>query len=167
MTHLEVLRPQPSFPREDLSEANATQIGYYLNHERGDKPYSNFLRGSLRGIHATGHQALQIFGVSVDYTPAEYDAFCNGFAALEYTSLLVNPRQYNGTVAVRKTQQILINGGEIAPILISDRYKAWLKSHQNTHGVIVDAGAKAGETMKQLHARGIGAQIASDLQTAR
>lgn len=166
MTSFEVLKRQPDFPNIDLSEPNAAQVSYYLQNERGEKPYADFLRASLRTIHITGHQALQVFGVELDYSEDEYFAFCDGFAALEYTSLLVNPQLYNGTIAVRKTQDILVNHSDSADLEIADRYALWLKTHPNTHGVIVDAGAVQGETMKQLHARTIGAHIASELQRA-
>lgn len=166
MSKIEVLSTQPNFPNEDLDETNAELIGYFLRHEHSDASYADFLRSSLRMLHITGHQALQIVGIEVDYSEKEYNAFCAGFAALEYTSLLVNPRQYDGTLAVANTKELLIDTGELADLEIADRYSAWMTSHPTTHEVITKVGAEHGETMKQLHARGIGAQLACELQRA-
>jgi len=161
-----IIKRQPDFPNEDLTENNAAQIEYYLQHERGESAYVNYLKESLRMVHITGHQALEILGIEVDYSEKEYDAFCSGFAALEYAAQLVNPRLIDGSLAVKRTKSLLVDGADFADLEIADRFAVWESTHPNTYGVIVDAGASQGETMKQLHARAIGAQIAYEFQRA-
>lgn len=164
MNKLEVLQTQPDFPKEDLVETNVPFVGYLLRHEQSDRPYAEHLRGSLRTLHVTGHHALEICGIKVDYSEDEYHAFCAGFAALEYTTTVVGRKVYSGDIAVQKTKNLLINGVDMAEFEFADRFKAWQESHPNTHGVIVEAGAEQGETMKQLQARAMGAEMAWELQ---
>lgn len=166
MRSLEVLTPQPNFPNEDLNEANLPHVEYHLSHIHAEQTYAESLRTSLHMLHFTGHQALQICGVEVDYSEKEYNAFCDGFAAFEYISMLVNAKVHDGTIAVANVKELLIDSGELVEFEIANHYKAWLDTHPNTHGVITEIGAYRGETMKQLHARAIGAQIACDLQMA-
>ena len=165
MAVFETLDPQPNFPTEDLSETNASFIRYFLINERSDQSYALFLRPSLRMLHVTGHSALQICGIEVDYSEREYAAFCAGFAALEYTTHIVRRSAINTELAARATKRLFIDAPDMADVEIADRFTAWKESHPNTHGTIVDAGAEQGETMKQLHVRAIGAEMAWELQS--
>lgn len=163
MTEFTVLHSQPNFPKEDLSNSNANYISYFLR--KGEShPYAEHLKESLRPVHITGHQALEICGISIDYAQREYDAFCEGFAAFEYALTLVRPTLYDGDTAVRQTKQLFIDGADLADLELADKYKLWQKLNPNTYGVILNAGIREGETIKQLHARSIGASIASALQ---
>lgn len=92
MMHLEVLKSQPNFPNEDLTDSNAGIINYCLQEVGGERAYAEYLQKSMRALQTTAHEALRICGVQVDYSQDEYESFCGGFAAFEYASLLVNPR---------------------------------------------------------------------------
>lgn len=163
MNRLELLTTQPDFPNEDLSEANVPHVEYYLGERRYEAASAEYFRQSLRMLHITGHQALQICGIEVDYSEKEYVAFCKGFASFEHMSMLVNPRPYDGMLAVANTRELLVESA-IAEFEIADHYKAWLTTHPNAYGVVIESGAAQGEGMKQLHARAIGAQLACELQ---
>ncbi len=165
MAVFETLNPQPNFPQEDLSETNASFIRYLLLNERSDQSYALFLRSSLRMLHVTGHNALQICGITVDYSEKEYQAYCSGFAALEYTTHLVRRTAIDTELAARATKRLFIDTPDMADFEIADRFAAWKESHPNTHDTIIEAGAEQGETMKQLYARAIGAEMAWELQS--
>ena len=164
MSELSLLSRQPEFPKEDLSDTNAAFMEYLLRHEQSNQSYADMLRSSLRPLHVTGHYALKLSGIEVDYSQAEYEAFCEGFAAFEYTHALVSQQLYNGDIAVQKTRRLFVDGKDLADFELADRFAAWQNSHPNTHGVIVTAGAEQGETMKQLQSRAMGAEIAWELQ---
>lgn len=164
MTQFEVPYAQPEFPKEDLHESNAAYVEYLLRHEQSNRPYADMLRGSLRTMHSTGHQALQLCGITLDYSQAEYEAFCEGFAALEYTTTVIGQHLYDGDLAVTKTKLLFIDEVDMAEFELADRFTAWQQSHPNTYGVIVNDGEAQGETMKQLQARAIGAEMAWELQ---
>ncbi len=164
MSALELLTSQPNFPDEDLAEKNVPHVEFYLQHERSNEAFEHHLRDSLRIVHKIGHNALEICGVTIDYSEAEYNAFCGGFAALEYTSMLVREKQQNDTLLIANTRNILIESGEMVDFEVASRYATWTEAHPNTYGVIVDTGAARGETMKQLQARTMGACVAGVLQ---
>ncbi len=169
MSSLETLSRQPDFPNEDLHDANVPLVDYYLRAEKGEQPYAQFFihdRASLGAMHATAQEALWLSGVQVAHTPEEYAAFCNGFAAFEYISSLVNPRMKSGAIAVQNTLNLFVANGAMAEVDLAERRQAWMEVFPNTSGVIVKAGMAKGETMAQLHARAIGAQIASELEMA-
>ena len=85
MSTLELLTSQPNFPGEDLAEKNVPHVEFYLQHERSNEALCHHFRESLQVIHKLGHNALMIHGAEMDYSEDEYNAFCDGFAALEYT----------------------------------------------------------------------------------
>lgn len=164
MSQFEIFTPQPGFPNDDLTEVNASHVEYMLHHDRVSDAYADMLRGSLRQLHTLGHSALSICGIEVEYSEKEYDSFCAGFAALEFTRTLVAGTQYDGGLAVANTKDLLIDTGDIAEFELADRYDAWMKTHPQTFGTMANIGAARGETMQQLHARTIGAHVASGLQ---
>lgn len=166
MSTLELLTSQPNFPDEDLAEKNIPHVEFYLQHERSNEAFEQHIRKSMHIVYKIGHNALEIFGVEVDYSEAEYRAFCGGFAALEYTSMLVREKQHDSTMLVTNTRNILINTGEMVDFEVASLYATWTETHPNTHGVVIDTGAARGETMKQLQARAMGACVAGVLQGA-
>lgn len=172
---LELFKPQPDFPKEDLHDTNVPYMEQLLRHEGSDRSYAELLKGSLRQLHITGHQALQAADIKVDYSEEEYNAFCAGFAALEYTAGIVGQKLYNGELAVGKVGRLLLNRAdardtELREVFIAqqvrDRFMAWQQTHPNTHGVILGPGIEQGETMEQLQARSIGAELAWELRSA-
>ncbi len=166
MSSLELLARQPDFPNEDLHKKNIAMVEYYLQEEHTDRALAKHLQESMRMVHVVAHQALSIVGVKAEYSQVEYEAFCGGFAAFEYVSLLVNPRMVSGALAIKNTQQLLIEPGELADFSMADRHQPWAQAFPNTYGVIVDTGARRGETMNELQLRAIGAQVASELEMA-
>ena len=164
MSGLEIIRHQPDFPNEDLKDANVPLMEFYLKEMHEAKAHAHFLAESMRPLHLTAHYALQQAGVEVQYTPQEYEAFCKGFAALEYISLMVNPRYIREQLIVKNVHTLLTSSGAIPEIEIADRREAWIDMYPNIHEVVVNTGVADGETMPQLHSRAIGAQIASELQ---
>ncbi|UTX51657.1 hypothetical protein KI440_01760 [Candidatus Saccharibacteria bacterium TM7i] len=166
MSLLEILTPQPNFPDEDLQEDNIAHVEYYLQNDPGTLVYEKDLRESMRMLHVVGHNALQICGVEVDYSEDEYHAFCEGFAALEYASILVRQKQLSGSMMIANTRNLLIDMGEMTDFEVASRHGVWMEAHPNTFGVVTKAGAVRSETMKQLQARAVGAHIASELQAA-
>ena len=163
----ETLTPQPYFPDEDLQEVNAAHISYYLQHNPESVALEKSFHDSMRTLHQIGHNALEICGIKVDYSQDEYHAFCSGFAAIEYTSTLIRERQHDTTMVVANARNLLIDAGEMADFEVASRYGTWVEEHPNTHGVIVDAGAARGETMKQLQLRTAGAHLASEIWMER
>lgn len=120
----------------------------------------------MRPLHLVGHQALRFCNVAVDYTEQEYQAFCGGFAALEYVSQLVREKLQDDTLVVANAKSLLLDTGEMVDLEVSQRYKWWLEVQPHTYGVIVESGVQRGETIKQLHARTMGALVARELQLA-
>ena len=164
MKSLEVFRPQPDFPNEDIHEVNALYMKYLFRHEQSDRSYADHLTGSLRALHLTGHQALQVCGIDMDYSLVEYQAFCAGFADHEYTAAVVGQRVYDGELAVAKTRELLVEGDLTSDLEIAERFNAWRDLHPNTHDLIVDVGVECDETIQQLQSRAMGAALARELQ---
>ncbi len=164
MPSINVLQHQPDFPNEDLCDSNAPLVEYYLRERPSDISHAEYLGNSLIMVHHTGHYALRLCGIDVDYSEQEYLAFSRGFAAFEYMSLLVNPRQYNGSLAVRNTSELLVDAGDLADLELANRRKVWPAMYPNAFGVIASVGSSRGQTMKQLHAATLGAQVACELQ---
>lgn len=166
MTSLEVFQPQPEFPNEDLLESNVLYMTHLLRHEKSDQVHAEQLGESLRQVHVAGHQALQICGIEVAYSQSEYAAFRAGFAAHEYTTMVIRQKPYSLTTAAAKTQSLFIDQPALADLEIAERFKAWQDLHPTTYSLIVSAGEEQGETMQQLQARAMGAAIARELEVA-
>lgn len=166
MNTFETLQRQPNFPNEDLQDGNVNMVEYYLEEIQGSQAHAEHLRESLRMVHITAHEALRLCGIEVEYSQQEYDTFCKGFASFEYMSLLVNPRELNGAALIQNTKELLINPGDNADVGIAERRENWIKVFPNVYGLVVDAGARQGDSFPQLQSRTIGAQIACELQMA-
>ena len=158
------LHSQPYFPYEDIEDGNLPFVRYYLETESSDKAYGHELQKSLRPLHDLGHQALQILGIQLDYSKDEYDSFCAGFATFEYTARLLGKVAYDQAAAIQKTKSLLIDNEFLADAEIADHFAKWCTSHPNLYGVVLDRGVKEDDSMKQLQARAVGAEIAWEFQ---
>jgi hypothetical protein len=166
MSQLEVIRHQPNFPNEDLEDANVSIMEFFLQERTEALSHARYIKETFRPIHQSAHYALQQAGVEVDYTPAEYEAFCKGFAAFEYVSLMVNPRYIREQLIVKNVHRLLTSIEAIPEIELADGREAWMETYPNMNDVLIDAGTRDGETMAQLHSRTMGAQIACEMQRA-
>lgn len=166
MKQFETITLQPDFPNEDLHEHNVPLIEFYLQEMHEPRTHATFLKESMRPLHLTAHHALQLSGVEVVYDPDEYDAFCNGFAAFEYISLLVNPRHIREQLIVKNVHMLLTANDIIPELDMADRRQAWMDMYPNVTGVITNETIAHAETLPQLYSRAIGAQIACEMQMA-
>ncbi len=166
MREFEVIKRQPNFPNEDLHEKNVPIMEFFLQENHEASSHARFLYDSMRPLHLTAHYALQLSGVEVEYTPAEYEAFCNGFAAFEYVSLMVNPRHVREELIANNVHTLLTATGVFPEIEIADRRQAWVNGFPNVNDVLSGVSATKGETLPQLYSRAIGAQMAWELQKA-
>ena len=166
MSELVVIKRQPNFPNEDLDEKNVPIMEFYLHEHHEADSHAKYLSETLRPIHLTAHYALQLSGVEVDYTPDEYEAFCKGFAAFEYVSLMVNPRHVREQLVVRNVHTLLTANDVIPEIELADRRQPWVETFPNVNDVLTHASVQQGETLPQLYSRTMGAQVAWELQKA-
>lgn len=164
MPGLEIIRRQPDFPNEDLSKENIPFMEYYLKEMHESKSHARHLEETLRPLHLTAHHALQLSGIEVVYSPEEYESFCKGFAALEYISLIVNPRHVREQLVVQNVHTLLTATGIIPEIEMADRRAAWVDMYPNVNEVVVTSSVADEETLPQLYSRAIGAQVACELQ---
>lgn len=164
MSAIEVIKRQPDFPNEDLANENIALMEFYLKEMHEATTHARILAESMRPLHLTAHHALQLSGIEVKYTPEEYEAFCKGFAALEYISIMVNPRHIREQL-VAKNVHTLLTATDILPELnMATRRDAWIGMYPNVNEVLVNSSVAQGETMPQLYSRTIGAQVACELQ---
>ena len=115
-------------------------------------------------LHQTGHQALKILGIDVRYSQDEYNSFCAGFATFEYTARLLGRASFDDQATVQKAKSLLIDNAFMADVEIAERFSKWRDSHPNLYGVILDTGLSQEDTMQQLQARSMGAEIAWEFQ---
>lgn len=165
MNSFEVIKHQPNFPNEDLDEKNVHIMEFFLTENHEATTHAKFLGESMRPLHLTAHYALELSGVEVDYTPAEYDAFCKGFAAFEYVSLMVNPRHVREQLVVKNVHRLL-TGAVIPELEVAERRQAWVNGFPNVNDVLAGVSSKEGESLPQLYSRTIGAQMAWEFQKA-
>ena len=166
MSSFEVIKRQPNFPNEDLDEKNVPIMEFFLRDQHEATTHAKFLGESMRPLHLTAHYALELSGVEVDYTPAEYDAFCKGFAAFEYVSLMVNPRHVREQLVARNVHRLLTATNVFPELEVAERRQAWINGFPNVNDVLTGVSVKEGETLPQLYSRTIGAQMAWEFQKA-
>lgn len=166
MIPFKTVEHQPNFPNEDLTEGNVPLVEHFLFEHAEAKAHARYLEDSMRPLHLTGHYALEQAGITLRYDPAEYSAFCNGFAAFEYVSLVVNPRFIREQLIVKNAQRLLTSLEAIPELELSEGREAWMNAYPNVNDVLIENGVRSGESMAQLQARAMGAQIACELQKA-
>lgn len=163
--NLLTLERQPGFPNEDLSPRNAELMAFYLGRNPEGRAFAEHLAASMVGVYSMARHALIARGIGMTENPQEYRAFRQGFAEFDTMALLVNPRVYSGTIAVRKAYELLVAPGDFADFELMERSKIWADKYPNVHDVMVTVGSERDETMTALHARITGAQVACELQT--
>jgi hypothetical protein len=158
-----VLEQQPDFPSEDLSEHNADMLRYYLRTEAGLDAEVTRLFVHQRTLFEMARLTLWLRNIDIDDAPQEYHSFTHGFAAYEMIQSVVTGAPYDISLAAQHVNTDLINNSMPANE-VAKRSALWPFEKPNLYGTITAVGDARGETMAQLHARTIGAQLAFELQ---
>lgn len=155
---------QPDYPVVDLSPNNVEMFGrYWLVNEPSLEVQASMLAAHQRTIFSVAVAALGMTGIEIEEAPNEYDGFTRGFASVE---LMTNMLRYNsreGETVIRSAQIMFSDSDFIDAIGLAERRKSWQERHPNTYEAIITAGEYLGESLPQLQARSIGAQIALEL----
>lgn len=162
-----LLRDQPNFPNEDLTDENASVLDHHLammgKVEAGMEHYMK----TMRMVYRTAHSALMGMGIDTREHPTEYTAFCHGYATFDVMLLMVNmqrPRAYDSELAARKFRDMFLADEELGDLELAMRRTAWMSTYPNAYDVTIKSGERRNETMSQLQARAMGTQIGWDMQ---
>ncbi|HEY8992665.1 MAG TPA: hypothetical protein VIM37_02335 [Candidatus Microsaccharimonas sp.] len=158
-----VLEQQPDFPGEDLSENNADMLRYYLRSEGGLDTEVARLYEHQRVLFEMARLTLWLRNIEIDDAPKDYQSFTHGFASYELIQSVVTGTTYDTARAAQRANKYLITN-QAPEIDAAQRSAAWPFERPNLYGAIATSGEARGETMKQLHARVVGAQLAFELQ---
>lgn len=165
--NLEILRivPQPDFPKTDLTDTNAEILSLYvLPTDPSIATHASYLMEHQKSIYNTALSVLKLEAHSDRLDPFGYQAFCLGFAAFEFISLSVRPRLYDMQTATRQALALYLRAGVHADLELWERHSSLTEAKANTFNTIKVAGEHRRETVVQLKARALGAQIACELQ---
>lgn len=171
--------------REILAHGNAARTGLQAQSEH--------LAEAQRYIHYIADFALKLSGIATRYDEDELAAFSHGFATFETINIVVKPTgMYDMAAARRAVHQLFVDSTDgtelelqemiaaaregrdiqeisrdraLADIELAERHAAWAERQPNTYDVVVNVGARRGETIRALHARTMGAAIAYTLET--
>lgn len=155
--------PQPEFPSYDISETNAALGLHYLESQPEADLQHEALTQSLLPLHDIANSALTESQLDPGNTKGEYIAFCRGFADLDYMALLLQSRQFTRLQQGSDMQFFYIQHGSLADYELARRRLPWIAEHPNTMELLHRRSEARAETPRQLAARAIGAQIASEL----
>lgn len=155
--------PQPHFPTYDISAQNAELGLYYLEAQPEAEVRHGELKQSLQVLHEVGNAALNEAGVETGNTAREYDAFCRGFADLDYLAVLLKSRDYTQLQTGGDMDFFYLQHDGFADVELARRRLPWLAEHPNTLEVLHQRAERLQETPRQIAARAIGAQMASEL----
>jgi hypothetical protein len=159
------IETQSNFPASDLTDANAEVLPYVLGDKSGINSHAKYLRDYQQPLYSVAYSALRFSDKPADYSTDEYRAFTRGFATFEAIASVVRPVAiYDTAHAALIAQWNLMQYGSFADVELARRSKNWPDERPNVHDVVIIMGERRGETIKQLHARVIGAQIAFELQ---
>lgn len=166
--HLYALERQPDFPDCDLTERNASVLPHVLE-KAGVEGYARFLEKHQQSIYSLSVQALEILGIKPvtsidDFSPEEYRSFTEGFATFEAFQMAVQQKRYDEHRAIQRAHMLYIVSEPIADLELSQRVGHWLEERPNTEAALIETGDMKGESLEQLRARTLGAQIAFELQ---
>ena len=165
---LQSLERQPDFPDCDLTEKNASVLPHVLEMA-GVEGYARFLERHQQALYALSVQALGILGIkpvtSIDsFSPEEYRSFTEGFAIFEAFQMAVQQKRYDENKAIQRAHMLYIVAEPVADLEFSQRIGHWLAERPNTETALIETGDIKGESLEQLRARTLGAQIAFELQ---
>lgn len=168
VSRLQAIERQPDFPDCDLTERNASVLPHVLE-KAGIEGYARFLEHHQQSIYTLSVQALEILGIKPvtsidDFSPEEYRSFTEGFATFEAFQMAVQQKRYDENRAIQRTQLLYVVSEPIADLELSQRVGHWLVERPNTEAALVETGDMKGESLEQLRARTLGAQIAFELQ---
>ncbi|MGO3702174.1 MAG: hypothetical protein ACTJG2_03245 [Candidatus Saccharimonadales bacterium] len=155
--------PQPDFPSYDMSDQNAALSLHYLATQPEAEMHHDELKESLQLMHEIGNAALVEAKVETGNTKGEYDAFCRGFADIDYLALLLQSRAYTTLQRGDSMNFFYLRHGDMADYELARRRYPWIAEHPNMMEVIHQRSEAQQETPRQLAARAIGAQMASEL----
>lgn len=156
------LEKQDDFTVCDLTDANTEMFGsYFLIHEPGLAERTSELAPHQRALFDQARSALSLRDVNIDNAPAEYEAFLRGFASIEFIKFAL-AGMYDYATATRNVRILYMEPGVFVDYDLSERSKTWPQDRPNIYTAVTMAGASMGETMNQLQARAIGAQIAAE-----
>lgn len=155
--------PQPDFPIEDISDNNAAIAEVYLASTNESEVYLDIHRSNLKLIHGIGNSALIAAGTSPGNNRNEYDAFCHGFTTIDYLATLLDSRPFTQIKDGSSMNRLFIQHGEMADFELWQRREMWLQTHTKTMDILRGISDSRDETPKQLVARAMGAQVASEI----
>lgn len=157
------IEKQSDFPASDLTETNATVLPHVLEFA-GIESQARHLQEYQRPLYEMAHYALWRSGFANVNSPEEYSSFTQGFATFEAMSMIVQQRLYDGELAVNRTNMMYVLDADFADVELAERIGKWPDERPNTYGAVVQTGINSQETVNQIRARTIGAQIAFELQ---
>lgn len=158
------LESQPDFPGRDLTDKNAEMIGaYYLPNTPGIELEARRLQQYQRQLFESALIAFALtdMPVKVESSPETYAPFTEGFASYELIQLLVTSSAYNTERSISRLEALYLG---VAMIDMPARIEAWPDIRPNTYRAVLGRGVGKGETIEQLQARALGAQVAFELQ---
>lgn len=160
-----MLEPQPDYPVVDLTLNNTNMFGsYWLINEPGVEAQVKILFKHQRLIFSVGVIALGMQGVRIEDAPVEYVGFRRGFASVEFMADILRFPYNDGDTMIRNAQTMLGDGDFFDANGLAERSKEWYIKHPNTYEAVLAAGVALGESMPQLQARSVGAQVALELR---
>lgn len=106
---------------------------------------------------------LWLRNIEINDAPQEYQSFTHGFASYELIQTIVTGTAYDTALAAQRAHKHLITN-TVPELDAAERSASWPFERPNLYGAITASGEVRGETMAQLHARTVGAQLAFELQ---
>lgn len=159
------LEQQPDYPVVDLSPNNVEMFGrYWLVNEPGIDAQAKILAAHQRVLFSVAVTALGMKGAKIEDAPEEYIGFRRGFASVEFMANVLRFIRSEGDTMVRNAQIMFSDADFFDANALADRRDAWHESHRNTYDAVITAGEALGESITQLQARSIGAQVAVELR---
>lgn len=158
------LEPQPDYPVEDVSPNNVEMLGgFWLINRPGIDAQTKILAKHQRAVFSMAVTALGMKKIKIEDAPAEYVGFRRGFAAVEFMTTLLHSARDDWDTSVRSAQIMFRDGDFFDANSLAERRDKWMENYPNTCEVMFSAGTALGESMTQLQARAVGAQIALEL----
>lgn len=165
MDKLEIIKfeSQPKFPNEDISDNNAAMASWHLKVGVERHAYLDNFHNNMSLLHDLGNAALSYMDTNPGNNRKEYTAFCKGFAAIDYLSVLLDSRPFQQIGNGAGMDKFVLQHDSFADVELAKRVKDWRESHENTLMLLLEESDKYSESPKQFTARLIGAQVASEL----
>ena len=172
MSELLTLDHQPNFPGEDLTEKNAALLPEVLDLP-SIEGQAHHLTEYQRALYVVAHNALLLKGMKAVDSKENFQAFTEGYAALEAmmfvvtgtpSKTIVTPREYNQGLAVERTFIHHVGPGYFADYEMSERIDQFVFERPRIVQTIVETGKAKDKDIYMQRARIMGGQIAAELQ---